>query len=916
MQKTDQVNAWHSLELQDLFERLDTQSAGLGQKQAEARLLEYGMNCLPESRPRPWWQIFLLQFQSPLIYILGLAACVSILLGDAKDGAFIGLVLTLNSAIGCYQEWRAEQSSYALRKLLEIRSTVIRDREAIEISAQEVVPGDIVWLESGNRVPADMRLVIATGFETDESLLTGESLSVLKDADWIGSSLVPLADRRNMAYSGSIVTRGRAKGVVVATGTQTSVGQLALDVLGQTAGKAPLQLRMESFTRWIAYWLVMTIGVLAVAGVLVGNYSVGEMLLFAVALAVSAIPEGLPVAMTIALSVATQRMAQRGVIVRRLTAVEGLGSCTLVAADKTGTLTCNELMIAQVVLPDGAILNATGQGYTPIGQVCMNASPVSHGENQPLDMLVRCGLLCNESDLHHRNGSWVWRGDAVDIALQCFGIKLGITREQLSSDFPQVNQIPFEPEHQFAATFHRSHGNTLVCVKGSPERILSMCTETIDSNRYQIYMDQANRLAEEGFRVLALAQGQCESEVLPIDAPKIPSDLNYLGLIGMLDPLRPGVKEAILKCHQAGVQVMMVTGDHRATAMSIAKQIGLLEREDQVITGEELLQDPGLICSNDILSYRVFARVSPRQKLDLVQAARKAGHFVAVTGDGVNDAPAMRVANIGVAMGKAGTDVAREASSLVISDNNFATIVNGIEEGRVAYDNIRKVIYLSISTGAAEVLLMALAILTGLPYLPLLPVQLLWLNLVTNGIQDVALAFEANEGDVLTRKPRSPNEPIFDRIMIERTVLAALTMGLISYFLFVCLLPSNPTQEQVASARNSLLLLLVLFQNIHIGNCRSETKSAFMISPLRSPLLLTGTLLAFAVHVAAMHLPIGQAVLETSAVSPQRWALLVLLAFLILPVSEFHKWSMATIANRRSRFRQSNDPPIAQNVLD
>ncbi|MCE2810747.1 MAG: HAD-IC family P-type ATPase [Planctomycetaceae bacterium] len=913
MHDSDPLQAWHTFQMQDLYERLDTQPSGLDQHQAQERLLKFGVNRLPEGRPRPWWDILLHQFQSPLIYILGLAAIVSVLLADVKDAAFIGLVLAINSVIGCYQEWRAEQSSYALRKLLEIRATVIRDREAIEISAQEVVPGDLVLLESGNRVPADTRLVSTTGLEIDESLLTGESLSVLKDSDWIGSHLTPLADRRNMAYAGSIVMRGRALGVVVATGTKTSVGQLALDVLGQTAGKAPLQLRMESFTRWMAVALLIAIGVLAVTGVLVGKYSVAEMLLFAVALAVSAIPEGLPVAMTIALSVAATRMAKRGVIVRRLTAVEGLGSCTLVAADKTGTLTCNELMIARVDLPDGAILRVTGQGFTPIGQVFMDESPISIGDNQHLERLVRCGVLCNESDLHHRNGSWVWRGDAVDIAIQCLGIKLGVIRQQLSTDFPQRNQIPFEPEHQFAATFHRNDHQTLVCVKGSPERILSMCAKTIGSDRLSIYKDQANRMAQEGFRVLALAEGQVSKDVLSIDAPEIPTELSFLGLIGMLDPLRPGIKQAILKCHQAGVQVMMITGDHRATAMSIAKEIGLIQKEDQVITGQELMKSPDLIHSSDILRYRVFARVSPRQKLDLVQTARNAGHFVAVTGDGVNDAPAMRIANIGVAMGKAGTDVAREASSLVISDDNFATIVSGIEEGRVAYDNIRKVIYLSISTGAAEVLLMALAILSGIPYLPLLPVQLLWLNLVTNGIQDVALAFEANEGDVLERKPRSPDQPIFDRIMIERTIIAALTMGLISYFLFVWLLPKNPTQQEVASTRNSLLLLLVLFQNIHIGNCRSETKSAFVLSPLRSPILLAGTLLAFTVHVAAMHLPIGQTVLETSPVSPQRWALVLFLALLILPLSELHKWVMATTLNRRSESRRSNDPPNAQN---
>jgi P-type Ca2+ transporter type 2C len=363
--------------------------------------------------------------------------------------------------------------------------------------------------------------------------------------------------------------------------------------------------------------------------------------------------------------------------------------------------------------------------------------------------------------------------------------------------------------------------------------------------------------------------------------------------------LRPGIRETIHKCQEAGVQVVMVTGDHRSTATSIAKQIGLVDGENQVITGQELIDEPSLILSEEIDRFRVFARVAPRQKLEYVQAARRAGHFVAVTGDGVNDAPALRAANIGVAMGKSGTDVAREASSLVLSDDNFATLVGGIEEGRVAYDNIRKVIYLAISTGGAEVILMALAIVSGLPYLPLLPVQLLWLNLVTNGIQDIALAFEANEGDVLDRKPRDPQEPIFDRVMIERTVIAALTMGLVSYWTFVFLLPDEPTPNDVAMARNSLLLLLVLFQNIHLGNCRSETKSAFWLSPLRSPILLAGTISALAIHVVAMHLPLGQSVLHTAPVSLERWGVLLLLSLLILPASELHKWWMFTRRGRR-----------------
>ncbi|MFZ9792571.1 MAG: cation-translocating P-type ATPase [Gemmataceae bacterium] len=872
---------------------MNTAEDGLDENEAIVRLQECGPNKLPHQPPPPLWRIILRQFRSALIYILFLAAVVSMAIGDLKDACFIALVLAINAAIGSYQEWCAEQSSQALRKYLQIRASVLRNGEIREINAEDVVPGDVVWLESGNRVPADIRLLLGHGLEIDESLLTGESLPVLKDSSWSGDESVPLADRRNMAYAGSILTRGRAKGIVVATGMGTSVGQLALDVLGSVGGKPPLLVRMKKFTHFIAATVLVATVVIGISGVVSGRYGISEMFLFAVALAVSAIPEGLPVAMTVALAVATTRMAHRGVIVRRLTAVEGLGSCTLIATDKTGTVTCNELTIQEIRLATGEILKVSGEGFAPSGQVLLNGSPVQHGQHPTLDALSRAGVLCNESDLYHRNGAWVWRGDAVDIALLNMGHKFGLVREMLLSDFPQINQIPFEPEHQFAATFHQINDGIVVCVKGGPERVLSMCDGLDDTNERQTLNDAAIGMAEQGYRVLALAEGKVSSGITPSDVPPMPAHLRFIGFVGMIDPLRPTVREAVQNCHEAGVKVLMVTGDHRVTAFAIARNLGLAEHECQVVTGSELIDKSSEQLAEILQRVRVFARVTPRQKLEIVNAARDAGHFVAVTGDGVNDAPALRAANIGVAMGKSGTDVAREAAELVISDDNFATIVGGIEEGRVAYDNIRKVIFLLVSSGAAEVVLMGLAIFTGMPYLPLLPVQLLWLNLVTNGIQDVALAFEPNEGDVLKRKPRPPRERIFNQLMIERTAITALLMGVISYLTFRWLLPSEPTESDVVATRNSLLLLLVLFENIHLGNCRSETKSVFMLSPLRSPVLLVGTVTAFLVHVAAMYLPLGQAVLGTVPVPPIRWLLLFALAFIILPAIELHKWTWA-----------------------
>jgi magnesium-transporting ATPase (P-type) len=823
------------------------------------------------------------QFRSPLIYLLGLAALVSIFIGDIKDAGFIIAVLAINTLIGSYQEWRAEQNSRALQKLLKIHASVMRDGEICEINAEELVPGDVVWLESGNRIPADLRLIRTHNLEVDESLLTGESLTVLKQAEWRGDPTTPLADRLNMAYAGSIVLRGRGRGVVAATGSATAVGELALDMMATEGGKPPLLRRMERFSRVIALVVVIAAAAISSVAIFIYGYPLHEMFFFGVALAVSAIPEGLPVAMTVTLAVATHRMALKQVIVRRLPAVEGLGSCTLIASDKTGTLTCNELTVRQIDLPSGETFEVTGEGFTPTGHVLFEGKIISP-DHFNLDRLARAAVLCNEADLHRHKGYWSWRGDPTDIALLSMTHKLGWTRETTLNLYPQINEIPFEPEHRFAANYHLVREQIYVFVKGAPERVLPMCNlQTDDPHSPWI---KAQHMAEEGYRVLALAEGQVPQTVDSRTVPPEPTNLTLLGLIGMIDPLRPGVKAAIADCHGAGILVWMITGDHPATALTIARNLGLVTEASQVVTGQQLEDCLPQDLESLIKDRYVFARITPHQKLQLVNAARYSGHFVAVSGDGVNDAPALRAANIGVAMGRGGTDVAREAAELVISDDNFSTIVAAVEEGRIAYDNIRKVIFLLVSTGAAEIFLIGLSISAGLP-LPLLPVQLLWLNLVTNGIQDVALAFETGEGDTLKRYPRSPREPIFNRLMLERTLISAAVMGGVGFGLFMWLLRSGWSEF---SARNTLLLLMVLFENVHISNCCSESKSVFKLSPFRNPTLLIGTSTAFMLHVLMMHLPGGMSLLSVEPVNVQTWGILASLSITILMASEFHKW--------------------------
>lgn len=875
---------WHTLTRAAALERVDSSERGLSSAEAQRRLSRYGPNRLPQAPIRSFLLIYFEQFLSPLIYILALAVVISVAIGDYKDASFIGGVLILNALIGAVQEHKAELGSRALQKLLRTLAAVSRDGEIVDVDADLLVVGDVVWLEAGARVPADLRLLGETAPDVDESLLTGESMPVHKNARTTIEPNTPLADRVNMAFAGTIVTHGRGKGLVVATGAETEVGRLALDVFASTGGEPPLVLRMVSFSRVIAYFgLIAALGV-SVIGTLIQGYAITDMFLFGIALAVSIIPEGLPVAMTIAHSIASTRMAKVGVIVRRLAAVEGLGSCSMIASDKTGTLTCNELTIREALTADGRSFTIGGFGYPPVGDV-RDKSDRLIADDPALKRLALAGALCNEADLHKRNGDWSWRGDPTDIAVLALAGKLGVSRETALDHYPEITRIPFEPERRFAASFHHVNGEHRVFVKGAPECVLQMC-DTVDGLPERARWEkEANRLARSGMRALAIAEGPAPRHLEPTDVPPEPSGLSLLGFVAMQDPLRPGAREAVQACRDAGVEVIMVTGDHPITALEISRELGLAETEDQVVTGTDLESLSDAELAERLKSAQVFARVTPRQKLHLVNTARHAGHLVAVTGDGVNDAPALRAANIGLAMGKSGTDIAREAADLVISDDNFATIVAGIEAGRIAYANLRKVIYFLISCGAAEALLIALAIGFGYP-LPLLPVQLLWLNLVTQGVQDVTLAFEKGEGNELQARPRPPKEKIFNPIMVQRTLFTSIVVAISGFGLFHWLL-SNGYSEY--SARNALLLYITIFENLHVGSCRSETTAALKISPLRNVYLIAGVTIALSAHLLLMNSSWGQSLLSLEPVGLELWTIIIGLSLVGFTLVELDK---------------------------
>jgi len=871
---------WHARTWQDVARILETDAeTGLPGDEAAARLERYGANDLPRPRPPGLPILYLRQFVNPLIYLLAAAAVVSVAIGEASDALFIFAVLQVNALIGTYQEYRAQKSALALDSLIRDRATVVRGGAVHTVDGRDLVPGDVIRLESGGHVPADVRLVRADALLVDESLLTGESEPVVKDADAEVVEQAATGDRVTMLHAATVVVSGRGLGIVAGTGTQTSIGRIAQQLATRDAVPAPLVLRLERFTRMLGVVVVAAIALLATAMVMKGA-PVVEIFLVAVALAVAALPEGLPVAITVALAVGCHRMAANNVIVRSLPAVEGLGACTLIASDKTGTLTCNALTVKRVVVPGLGDFRVTGEGYNDDGAVTAASGAMSDADWHGVRRLAEAATLCNEAELVRRDGHWEHFGDTVDVAFLALAAKAGLTRAGLLARLPQKAMIAYEPQHRYAASFNGTEEGPRVHAKGAFEVILPLCR---DADRAGLTAE-AEALAAEGYRVLAVASGRVAAPVADLSAV---TDLEFLGFVGLIDPLRPESRDAVDRCRRSGIDVRMVTGDHPATSLAIARDLGIAAAGEGAVTGVDLqaLADDPAAFSRAVAEAPVFARVDPLQKLDIVKALRDLGHFVAVTGDGVNDAPALNAADIGVAMGAAGTDVARDTADLILTDDNFASIVNGVEQGRLAYDNVRKVVYLLVSTGAAEVALFFFAFLGGLP-LPLYAVQLLWLNLVTQGLQHTALAFEGAEPGLLDRPPRPPKQAIFDRVMISQTVVSGLFMGAVAYLFFAWMLDQGWAEHQ---ARNALLLLLVLFENAHVFNCRSETRSVFRV-PLSANWLVVGAVVVSqGAHILAMHLPGFSAVLRVEAVDVATWLIVAVVAASVILAMEFFK---------------------------
>lgn len=877
-------SSWHAIDHRLVAKQLDTGPSGLTDDEARRRFTMYGPNQLKERPPTSAWIVLLNQFRSPIIYILLIAGIVTAISGEHIDTAVITVALLLNAIIGFTQERRAEASIRSLMRLMSPGARVIRDNRELDIESRDLVPGDLVLLESGARIPADIRLVSTTALLVDESLLTGESTTVPKHVRVLDEGLV-LADRANMAFAGTIVASGRGQGYVVATGTNTELGSIATDVHAEEQPKTPLQLRLNRFARVVA---VMT-GVSALIAFFVGLARGGELqeiFMMVVAMAVAAVPEGLGVASTVVLAISVRRMAARNAAIRHLPAVETLGSTTVIGSDKTGTLTENRMSV-RALWAGGATSQLGGVNREGLARL---STWRSVDDTDPLTLTLLASVLANEATLSSGAGDYSATGDPTEIALLLAAYELGFDPEEARSAWQVQMEIPFEPERQFSGVIVQREGRDVQFVKGAPERVLAMCNRMLtpdgvaDLDPAEITR-VASEFAGQGLRVLAMAYAPELDPDLSLEATLEPQGLIFLGLQGMIDPPREGVKESIAACQGAGVRVVMITGDHAQTALAIARDLGIAGPDARCLTGSDLagMSDDDL--RDAVQNVAVYARVAPNDKLRVVQALQHHGEVVAVTGDGVNDAPAVRAANIGVAMGVSGTDIARDVADMVLTDDNFVSISAAVEEGRVAFDNLQKVTFFLISTAVALILTILSTLFLGWP-VPFVAAQLLWINIVTDGVQDLALAFEPPEPGLMDQQPRSLDMNILSRLHWERLAVTAIVMASGTLFLFDWALREY---DSLIAAQSIALTTMVVFQAFHAGNCRSTTRSVFRVNLFSNQFLLIAAVAGVAIHVGALYFGPMQYVLRVEPISLDAWLRIIPVSATIIVAIELHK---------------------------
>lgn len=875
---------WYSLKIDDVISKLNTSEDGLTSKEASKRLMKNGRNELPKKKTDSVFKIFFSQMLDPIVILLIITIIFSLIINEVIDAIAIAFIVIVDLIIGTFQEWKAEKTAESLSSLIKVKVKVLRDGKEHEIDSSELVIGDVVLLESGNKISADLRIIECHNLQIDESILTGESVNIVK-SNRIVSENSSLGDRKNMAYAGTSVVTGRAKAIVVYTAINTEIGKIANKVSNTKETKSPLTIRMEKFSKQISV-LVIIIAIIIAIVLMYKEVPGSEIFLSVIALSVSAMPEGLPLALTMALTIASNRMSKKNVIVKKLNSVESLGSCTVIASDKTGTLTVNEQTAKKILLPDGSEYEVEGTGYNDKGKVI----PVDNANISRAKIISLLGVINNEASLEKVNSSYVMYGDSIDIAFLALGMKMEVDKSKLQI----VGSIPYESENKYSAVFYKE-GNDYYCtVKGSLEKVLvfskymNVDTKKVKINEDEL-KDQNDALAKDGYRVIAVANGQVKDFVeKEFYNEEDISGLTFEGMVAFIDPIREEVKDSISECCNAGIKVVMITGDHPLTAFKIAKDLNLVESYDEITTGlevEEYLNKGKDEFDKFVATKKVFTRVTPLDKLEIVESYKRMGEFVAVTGDGVNDAPAIRSANIGIAMGS-GTDTAKETASMIIIDDNFKSIVSGIKEGRGAYSNIRKVSYLLLSCGFAEVLFFLLSIVFDLP-MPLVAIQLLWLNIVTDGLQDLALSFEKADKDIMREKPRNTKESIFNKTLLQEVLLAGITMGIVVFGVWIYLLKC--LNMEVSVARGYIVMLMVFMQNMHVLNCRSEDKPFYKVSLKTNPFVVFSIVSAIILQIIFAEVDVLSKFLQTSSIPIMHLVCLFALSTIILLVVEIYK---------------------------
>lgn len=870
---------------------------GLTADEAARRLERFGPNVLPKFRRHGPLIRFLLQFHHPLIYVLLAATAVTASLGEWVDACVIFAVVFVNAVMGFIQESRAEAALDALASMMTTEARVRRDGQTLRIPSEDIVPGDVVLLESGDKIPADLRLARIRELRVDESALTGESLPVEK-ADQVLPPETVVADRKNMAFSGTLVTYGQGTGVVVSTGTETELGRIH-QLIGETTVIAtPLTKKLASFSKGLT---------LAILGMAALTFALGlwrgqpatEVFMAAVALAVSAIPEGLPAAVTITLAIGVGRMARRHAIIRKLPAVETLGSTTVICSDKTGTLTKNEMTV-QAIFAGGESFEVDGAGYEPAGRILRGGQAIESTAKPALRECLLAGVLCNDAENVERDGRWTIVGDPTEGALLVAAKKAGIDVNQLNAQFPRVDAIPFESERQYMATLHQAEGGreALVYLKGAVERTLRLCDQALAEDGTdraldaQAVLTRVETYAGRGLRVLALARKSVPAGMATLTDREMEGGLTFLGLQAMMDPPRPEAIAAVRACQSAGIAVKMITGDHALTARAIAQQIGLDGRKHHengeliAMTGQQLAAIPQAELADVADRTAVFARVSPEQKLRLVEALQARRHVVAMTGDGVNDAPALKQANIGVAMGRGGTEVAKEAADMVLTDDNFASIEAAVEEGRCVFDNLTKFLVWTLPTNMGEGLVLLTAIAFG-AVLPILPVQILWINMTTAVALGLMLAFEPTEPGIMTRPPRDPGQPILTGVLVERIVLVSFMMLAGAYGVFLWELDRT---ESIPAARTAAVNVIVMVELFYLFNCRSLERTMFHVGLFSNPWIWRGVTVMTALQLLLTYLPAMNRLFHTAPIDGPAWGLVLAAAVTVYVVVELETW--------------------------